>query len=213
MAEEEIAANMKKKGIEFLGSSKDARKEWIDRYGIKSDEEMVITYGLLRHGSGERSGEAVLRNWPESPSQVAVKWDDNIMQIMNVEVKGSGIKEAVHSPGKAVPGRGDIEILRIAGPKRDVEQYRKNLDSMEHGYNAVRIPVYRQNEDKTVSKQGEAVLYMKGGCPKIEAPEKLGSVKELYAKLKTPFAILKTSASGSNWYLGRKGRLFEKKEK
>ncbi|MFQ6010302.1 MAG: hypothetical protein ACE5J7_04255 [Candidatus Aenigmatarchaeota archaeon] len=199
--------NMERRGMEFLGETEDARRYWQEEFGIITDEEAIITYGLLRHqGVTGRPGEATLRCWPKSSSPMALKWEKNVVRIENIEIEEGGIRKARYSPGKAVRGIGDIEILRIAGQRQDLEEYRKSLDSLERDYTPVKVPIYRHSKDENGSYfalEGEAVMYLDGDCPRGERPERCKSWKEVIEKVKEPIVLVRGN-DGTDCYMGRK---------
>jgi hypothetical protein len=199
----DVKDNMAKKRIEFIGETGDVKGFWGREYGMEPSEERVITYGLLRvSGVSGSKGEAVLRNWPATGTPLAVQWENDVIALRNVEIKEGGVRVAKYSPGKAIPGLGEIEILRIAGTKDDVGEYKKNINSLEHGYVPVQIPVYRR-EKNNFTLEGKATLYMESDFKYEELPKEC-SGKELVEKVKGPFAIVGNDRGSTSWFMGRK---------
>jgi len=197
--------NMAKKRIEYIGETPDVKGFWGREYAMEPAEERVITYGILREsGVGGSQGEAVLRNWPATGTPLAVRWEKDVIALRNVEIKEGGVRVAKYSPGKAIPGLGEIEILKIAGSRDDVGEYKKNLNSLEHGYVPVQIPIYRR-ENNVFKLEGKATLYMESDFKYEELPKECSS-KELIEKVKGPFALVggNRQEDSTSWFMGRK---------
>ncbi len=191
--------NMEELGISLEAETGDIHDHWMTSYSAVPEVQSFITYGMLRQG--DNGGRAALKNWPQGPLPMAVQWKQNVTRLCKTEIADRGTKFARYNPDRAVSGLGSVEIFRIAGTRGDVARYRRNLDSLEIGYEPVDVPVYRFDGSDYVL-DGNAVLYLAEACQAGERPSKAG-FKELHERIGMPFALTRGN-DGSPWYVGRR---------